>query len=177
MASEALSGSLLSSCRRFMVSSPRGVAALSSPSRLAEILIKILPMAGSPCGIEGNSVRSRGLIPLAIRGMSPLFSPTLISPIQKQRTPVRARAISKAARADSKVACRMVLKMVRSPWKMHRTHPASKAETKKATKRKSRGPIALFCLSRIPSPFLGVACRSGSLCIGTLFRSYSLYDI
>ena len=164
MASEALSGSLLSSCRRFMVSSPRGVAALSNPNRLAEILIKILPIAGSPWGIEGNNVRSRGLIPLAIRGISPLFSPTLMSPIQKQSTPVRARAISNAVCADWKVACSMVLNIVRSPWKTQRTTPASKADAKKATKRKSRGPIALFCFSRIPSPFLGVAYRSISLC-------------
>src|SRR5687768_15152575 len=48
------------SCRLSIAFNPKGVAALSSPSRLAEKFIIICPIEGCPFGISGNNLEKKG---------------------------------------------------------------------------------------------------------------------
>src|ERR1700730_6243520 len=57
---EAVSLLGLSSCKLFMAFRPKGVAALSSPRRLAEKFITICPMEGWFLGTSGKSLLKKG---------------------------------------------------------------------------------------------------------------------
>ena len=61
-----------SSC---MALSPIGVAALSSPSMLADMFMKIEPKAGCPSGMSGKSLERIGDSSLANLFTKPLSSP------------------------------------------------------------------------------------------------------
>ena len=81
-------------CNSCIAFSPTGVAALSSPSILAEKFINIDPNAGCPLGISGKSLVSTGLRKLAKRCTKPLSSPIFSIPIHRVSVPVSPNVIS-----------------------------------------------------------------------------------
>src|SRR5690606_31682252 len=83
MAGEAAPGSSFSSCSCSMAFSPKGVAALASPSRLAVMLRATEVSAGCPLGTSGNSGRSRGVSHRASAGSTPAFSAMRLMPNQR----------------------------------------------------------------------------------------------
>ena len=94
---------LFSSCMLSIAFSPSGVAALSSPSMLAAIFMKMCPVAGCPFGMSGKRRVKRGLSSLESKLTIPPFSPIFMMPIHSERTPVNPMEISKAVLAFSKV--------------------------------------------------------------------------
>ena len=96
-----------SSCIAFSCSiafRPRGVAALSRPSMLAAMFIKMLPVTGCPFGMSGNSLTKTGDSRRASALMSPPCSPIFITPSHSDKTPVRPKEISKAVFDEENVA-------------------------------------------------------------------------
>ena len=75
---------------------PRGVAALSRPSMLAAMFMKMEPVTGCPLGMSGNSFTKMGLSSRASTFTTPPFSPIFIIPSQSDNTPVRPNDISNA---------------------------------------------------------------------------------
>ena len=110
-------------CNSCMAFRPTGVAALSRPSMLAEMFMKMLPRAGWPLGISGNSLVSTGVSPRARRFTSPLSSPIFRIPIHRVSVPVRPRVISKAIFDISKVESIISGSASVSPMKTRRTTP------------------------------------------------------
>lgn len=115
IASVAVSFRLLSDCISCMARSPIGVAALSRPSMLAEIFMKMAPIAGCPFGIPGKSREKNGLISLPKNSITPARSPIFIIPSHKVSTPVSPREISNAKAAWEKELFMMSLHTARSP--------------------------------------------------------------
>ena len=72
------------------------VAALSSPSMLAAMFMKMLPVTGCPLGMSGNSFVNTGDSKRASTLTTPPFSPTFITPSHNASTPVKPSEISKA---------------------------------------------------------------------------------
>ena len=72
---------------RRAASSPRGVAALPSPSRLAETLAAMVSMVPRSPAKSGNSRRRMGRSRRASFSASPARCMTSITPIHRQRTP------------------------------------------------------------------------------------------
>ena len=103
MGFDAVSFFVFSSCICSMAFSPRGVAALSSPSMLAAMFIKIEPVTGCPLGMSGNSLANTGDSRRASTLTTPPFSPTFITPNHSDKTPVRPREISNAVFDDENV--------------------------------------------------------------------------
>ena len=96
--------SVFSDCSSRIALSPSGVAALSSPSRLAEMFMVIAPCAGCPLGTPGKSRVSNGLATRASSSIIPAFSPTRIRPSHSAMIPARPSEISKPERAPSNIA-------------------------------------------------------------------------
>ena len=119
------------SCISFMAFSPSGVAALSSPSMLAEMFMNIEPKAGWLRGRSGKSRVKRGLIHREKMAMTPPRSPIFISPSHNDSTPVSPREISKAVLADVKVEFMISLQMSRFPKKRLCTTATANAVRKK----------------------------------------------
>ena len=94
VATPGVEESLFSSCMALM---PRGVAALPSPSRLAEMFIEMAPMAGPAGSRPGKASRVRGERARLMMWVSPAFSATFISPHHRHMVPVRVITISTAA--------------------------------------------------------------------------------
>ena len=130
---EAVSFFGFSSCICSMAFSPKGVAALSSPSMLAAIFMKILPVTGWPLGISGNSLVNTGDNRRANTLTTPPFSPTFITPIQSDNTPVRPNEISNAVFDDENVESIMAGKTSKSPQNNSFTAAMTNATRKKAT--------------------------------------------
>ena len=82
---------------------PIGVAALSSPSILAEKFSIIDPYAGCPLGSSGKSLSKNGPKSLPSIETTPPFSPTFISPIHNVSAPVSPSEISNPVFALAKV--------------------------------------------------------------------------
>lgn len=102
IASVAVSFSLLSVCSSCMAFSPKGVAALSRPSMLADTFMKMDPMAGCPFGTPGNRRQNNGDISRPKKPITPARSPIFIRPSHNDRMPVRPREISNAVAAELK---------------------------------------------------------------------------
>lgn len=102
-------------CISFMAFSPRGVAALSRPSMLAEMFMNIEPKAGWLRGRSGKSRVKSGLIHREKVAMTPPRSPIFISPSHSDSTPVSPREISKALLAEVNVEFMISLQMSRLP--------------------------------------------------------------
>ena len=83
-----------------MALSPRGVAALSSPSILALKFIIIEPIEGSFLGISGNNLENNGETALVSNPIAPPFSPIRIMPSQRHIAPVRYNDSSKPTLAE-----------------------------------------------------------------------------
>ena len=122
-----------SSCSSFMAFSPKGVAALSSPSMLAERFMKMEPMAGCPLGMSGNSRQNTGLSQRDRACIMPLFSPIFMMPIQRDNRPVSPREISKAFFDEVKVEFTSSVKIPVSPSSNSLPRATRKAMTKNAT--------------------------------------------
>ena len=120
------------SCKPSIALRPRGVAALSRPSMLAEMFMKMLPTTGWPSGISGKRRLNTGPRSRATNWMTPPRSPIFITPIQSERTPVRPSEISKAVLAVSKVEFMMAGKTSKSPKNKRRKAAMTKAMRKKA---------------------------------------------
>ena len=125
MALLAVSFLSFSDCSSCMAFRPQGVAALSSPSMLADTFMKMLPKAGCPLGMSGKSFVSRGLRKRARRETSPLSSPTLRMPIHRVSVPVSPRVRSKAYFDISKVESIMAGSDCVSPMKTRRHTPTA----------------------------------------------------
>ena len=121
-----------SSCNPSIAFSPRGVAALSSPSMLAARFMKILPVTGCPFGISGNSFENSGLSSRAKSWITPPFSPIFMMPSQSESTPVSPKDISKAVFDESKVELIIAGKTVVSPKHTSFTRATPKASRKNA---------------------------------------------
>ena len=100
----AVSFFVLSSCICAIAFSPVGVAALSSPSILEAMFIKIEPITGWFLGISGNSLVKTGLSSRANTFTMPAFSPIFIMPSHRASTPVSPSDTSNAVFDESKVA-------------------------------------------------------------------------
>ena len=100
---EAVSFFGLMACSSFMAFRPSGVAALSSPSMLAAMFMKMLPTTGWFFGMSGNRRVNTGLSQRASAPMRPPRSPIFMMPSQSESTPVRPSEISKAVLAELKV--------------------------------------------------------------------------
>ena len=72
------------------------------PVMLADMFMKMAPMAGCSFGIPGNSREKNGLISRPKNSITPPFSPIFIIPIHSVSTPVRPNEISKAKAAWEK---------------------------------------------------------------------------
>ena len=79
---DAVSFFLFKSCNCSIAFRPKGVAALSRPSILAAIFMKIEPVTGCPLGMSGNRRTNTGLSILARIFTTPPFSPIFIIPSQ-----------------------------------------------------------------------------------------------
>src|SRR5690606_23230895 len=92
---DALSLWGFNSCRLSIAFKPKGVAALSNPSILAEKFIIMCPIAGWFLGTSGNSLLKKGPTILERKVMAPAFSPILINPRNSAISPTSLRDISK----------------------------------------------------------------------------------
>ncbi len=85
---EAVVLSGFSSCRLSIAFKPKGVAALSSPSRLAEKFIIICPCAGCPLGTSGKSLEKKGPMILDNTRIPPARSAIFIKPMKRAMMPM-----------------------------------------------------------------------------------------
>ena len=128
----AVSFRVLRLCSCSMALSPSGVAALSRPSILAAMFMKMEPVAGWPLGMSGNSLVNTGLSTLARALTTPLRSPIFITPSHSESTPVSPSEISKAVLADENVEFIMAGNTSVSPMKTSLTSPTANAMRKNA---------------------------------------------
>jgi hypothetical protein len=115
-----------------MAFNPRGVAALSNPSILAEKFMKIEPNMGLSFGNDGNKREKNGDTQRANVAIIPPRSPIFMIPNQSDNTPVRPKDISKAVRADENEEFIISLHTPISPPKKLFMIATAKAITKKA---------------------------------------------
>ncbi len=132
-ASDAVSFSGLMSCSCAIAFKPSGVAALSSPSILAEKFIIIEPMAGWFFGSSGNSFVNNGLTILERIFTAPPFSPIFMMPIHKDKMPVSPKESLNPSSALSKRADIISENISTSPKKISLIKPTIKAIKKKPT--------------------------------------------
>ena len=122
-----------SSCSCSIAFSPRGVAALSRPSMLAAMFMKIEPVTGCPLGMSGNNLVNSGLSTLASTFTTPPFSPIFMMPSQSDNTPVRPNEISKAVFEELNVESIIAGNTSKSPQNTNFTSAITNAMMKKAT--------------------------------------------
>ena len=122
-----------SSCSSFIAFSPSGVAALSSPSMLADRFMKMEPMAGCPLGMSGKRRQNTGLSQRDKALIIPLLSPIFMMPIQRDSSPVSPKEISKAFFDEENVEFTSSVKIPVSPRKSNLPNATTKAMTKNAT--------------------------------------------
>ena len=123
---------VFSSCNSFMAFSPIGVAALSKPNKLAEMHMKMEPVAGWSFGIPGKSLLNTGAVNRANACITPPFSPIFMMPSQRAKTPVSPRDISNPVFAEAKEALMMLVKTSVSPLMANLQSATTKAIRKKA---------------------------------------------
>ncbi len=155
-ASVARSGCGFSVCSSCMAFRPSGVAALSSPSRLAETFITIAPCAGWPGGTPGNSCRSAGAASRASASTMPARSPMRRMPSHSAITPTSPMEMSKPVRAESNIAASSAGNTSMSPIS-NRTAATAKALTKKASQMRFRS------MGEVVGPAEGWRC--GGFCL------------
>ena len=129
---EAVSFFVFSSCSCSIAFRPRGVAALSKPSMLAAMFMKMEPVTGWPLGISGNSFTKTGLSSRASTLTIPPFSPIFMIPSQSDNTPVRPRDISKAVFDDENVESIIAGNTSKSPKNANFTAAITNATRKNA---------------------------------------------
>lgn len=129
----AVSFLVFNSCSCSIAFRPKGVAALSSPSMLAAIFIKIEPVTGCPLGMSGNSLVNTGLSNLANTFTTPPFSPIFMIPSQSESTPVKPSEISKAVFDEEKVESIMAGNTSKSPQNTNFITAITKAMIKNPT--------------------------------------------
>ena len=128
----AVSGRSLSDCSSCMAFRPRGVAALSRPSRLALMFMVIAPCAGWPAGTPGKICRMTGCTARAKCSIMPARSPIFMKPSHSAIMPVSPSEISKPVLAAPNSASIWRGKAPRSPASVC-TSAATKALRKKAS--------------------------------------------
>ena len=129
---DAVSFFVFSSCICSMAFSPSGVAALSRPSMLAAMFMKMLPVTGWPSGMSGNSRLNSGDSARDSTLTTPPRSPIFIIPSQRANTPVSPSEISNAVFDDENVESIMAGKTLKSPKNISFTRAMTKATIKKA---------------------------------------------
>jgi hypothetical protein len=90
------------------------------------------PYAGCPLGNPGNNLWNKGPKSLPSNETTPPFSPTFISPIQRDRTPVRPKDISNPVFALLKIEFTSSLKICVLPPKNNCPSATTKPIRKKA---------------------------------------------
>ena len=111
---------------------PNGVAALSNPSMLAAMFMKMLPVTGCPLGMSGKSLVKMGDSRRASTLTTPPFSPTFMTPSHSDSTPVRPNEILKAVSDDSNVESIMAGNTPKSPRNTSLTAAMTNATKKNA---------------------------------------------
>ena len=127
---EAVSFFGFRSCSSFIAFNPSGVAALSRPSILADIFMKMEPNTGCPLGMSGNRRQSTGLRKRASALINPLFSPIFMMPNQRASTPVSPSDISNAVLEESNVEFMIAVNISVSPKTITFIRAMIKAMTK-----------------------------------------------
>ena len=120
------------SCSCFIACNPIGVAALSSPKRLAEKFMKIEPVAGWSFGKPGKSLLNTGEAIRANACTTPPFSPIFMMPSHNDRIPVSPIDISNPVFAEANDALIISVKTCVSPMKSNLPAATTKAIRKKA---------------------------------------------
>ena len=105
----------LISCSSFIAFRPSGVAALSRPSMLALMFMTMLPPAGWPRGMPGNTRSKRGAMARANRSIIPARSPIFMMPSHRLITPTRPSEMSKPVLAVSNRPVMIFVKISVSP--------------------------------------------------------------
>ena len=129
----AVSFFVFSSCSCSIAFNPNGVAALSRPSMLAAMFIKIEPVTGCPFGMSGNNLENTGESMRAKTLMTPPRSPIFMIPSHKESTPVSPNEISKAVLDESNVEFIMAGNTSMSPMKTILAKAMTKARMKNET--------------------------------------------
>lgn len=117
----------LISCSSFMALRPKGVAALSSPSMLAAMFMKMLPDAGWFLGMSGKIFEKKGVTMREKACIAPPFSPIFIIPNHRASTPVSPSDMVNPLLAESNVAFIMSGNTDVSPNAKRRMHPTMNA--------------------------------------------------
>ena len=133
IASVAVSFSVLIDCNSCIAFKPSGVAALSSPSMLADTFMNIAPRAGWFFGTDGNRRVNSGPMSLPKNAMIPPRSPIFIKPIHSERMPVSPIEISNACADELNAAFIMSLHIDRFPLIAVSTNATTNVMRKKAT--------------------------------------------
>lgn len=128
-------------CKLSIAFKPKGVAALSKPSRLAEKFIIICPMAGCFGGTSGNNLPKKGPTIRDKNRMAPAFSPMFMNPKKSVMMPISLKERSTLSPADLNIPSVMVLKIVTSPVTAHLKKAITKATIKKANHMKLRAIV------------------------------------
>ena len=129
---EAVSFFGLISCNSSIAFRPIGVAALSSPNKLADMFMNIVPITGCPFGISGNILVNTGDSRRANSRINPPCSPIFMIPIHRESTPVSPMEISNAVLAESNVEVIKSGNTSVSPKNISRTSDTMKAMKKNA---------------------------------------------
>jgi hypothetical protein len=114
-----------------MAFNPKGVAALSSPNKLAEKFIIICPYAGCFSGNSGKRRLKNGATILERKRIAPAFSPMFMKPRNKVMIPISLNEISTLSEADLNIPSVTVLRINGSPVTSHFTKAMAKAIMKK----------------------------------------------
>ena len=121
------------SCSCSIAFRPRGVAALSRPSMLAAMFMKMEPVTGCPFGMSGKSFVNTGLSTRASTFTTPPFSPIFMMPSHSDSTPVRPNDISNAVFDDENVESIIAGNTSTSPRNTNFTSAMTNAMMKNAT--------------------------------------------
>ena len=130
---DAVSFFVFSSCICSIAFRPNGVAALSSPSMLAAMFMKIEPVTGCPFGMSGNNLVNTGDSRRANTLTTPPFSPIFITPSQSDNTPVSPKEISNAVFDEENVESIIAGNTSKSPKNTNLIAAMTNATKKKAT--------------------------------------------
>ena len=150
---------------RRAASSPRGVAALPSPSRLAETLAAMVSMVPRSPAKSGNSRRRMGRSRRASFSASPARCMTSITPIHRQRTPAMEIPSSMADAAPSSAAD------ASSPWL-----PIARAQSRESAVI----PVQITVIAMVSPPRCppsAPGCSRSTLCVFRKNHSFPYFPL
>lgn len=143
----AVSFSGFNSCKLCIALSPKGVAALSNPSRFAEKFMIMCPKAGCLSGTSGKSLEKNGPTMRDKNLMAPAFSPIFMNPKNKVMIPISLNDRSTLSPADLKIPSVIVLKIRGSPVTIHLNNATAKAMMKKENQMRLSAMVRIIKLA------------------------------